>query len=88
MTDTVKIVDKDQFNEEDLYPDNNDGRVGGGNVNQSYEDESSYDDDEHYEEYGHYPTPDPADFSMPIRVSKVRWYILAVFSLLGVWQVI
>ena len=86
MSDTVKIVDNDQLNEEDLYPDYNDENIGGGpNVNESYDD-NSYESDSYYEEYGRYPTPDPADFSRPIRVSNLRWYILAVFSLLGVWQ--
>ena len=85
MSDTVKIVDNDQFNEEDLYPDYNGQNIGGPNVNESCDDNSFESDDG---EYGRYPTPDPADFGRPIRVSKLRWYILAVFSLLGVWQVI
>ena len=81
MSDTVKIVDNDQLDEEDHYPDYNDA---GPNVNESHDD-NSYESDEGY---GRYPSPDPADFSRPIRVTKLRWYILAVFSLLGVWQVL
>ena len=83
--DTVRIIDKDEFLDDEPnifdFSSQDTNETGDNFYNNNYA--------AHYNEYEAYDEEmiDSDYDANVVRTTKVRWYILTVFSLLGVWQV-